>query len=194
MRRFRRLVGISILVFVAVVISFHLMGLPSLSLLGTTIQTSPSSDIQQPPNQMQLSDFAQRVLSRTNDYRAQFGCPPLVLNSILMGTAQEHSDEMVLHDFVGHQSFDGTTPWDRIYHAGYHYSLVAENVAWGQTTPEQVVDVWFNETPPNDLHRQNILNCQLHDMGLGYAYIADLNGRKIQAHTYWTQDFGKVFT
>ena len=118
MRRFGRLVGISILVFVAVVISFHLMGLPSLSLLGTTIQTSPSSDIQQPPNQMQLSDFAQRVLSRTNDYRAQFGCPPLVLNSILMGTAQEHSDEMVLHDFVGHQSFDGTTPWDRIYHAG----------------------------------------------------------------------------
>lgn len=142
-----------------------------------------------PPDPAQVADFAQRVIARTNMYRAQFGCPALTQNAILMGTAAYHSEDMARYDFVGHQSHDGTSPWDRIKQAGYNFSIVAENVAWGQTSPEQVVDVWFNETPPNDLHRQNILNCKLQDIGLGYYYLADDPGH-IQAHTYWTQDFG----
>jgi uncharacterized protein YkwD len=135
-------------------------------------------------------DFANRVIARTNMYRAQFGCPALKMNAILMGTAEYHSEDMALHDFVGHDSSDGTKAWDRMYQAGYHYSIVEENVAWGQTAPEQAVDVWFNETPPNDLHRKNILNCQVVDIGVGYYYLANDPGN-ITNHTYWTQDFGK---
>jgi uncharacterized protein YkwD len=138
----------------------------------------------------QVLDFAKRVIARTNMYRAQFNCPPLTMNNILMGTAEYHSEDMALHDFVGHDSSDGTTAWDRMYQAGYHYSIVEENVAWGQTSPEQAVDVWFNETPPDDLHRKNILNCQVVDVGVGYYYLANDPG-KITNHTYWTQDFGK---
>jgi uncharacterized protein YkwD len=138
----------------------------------------------------QVQDFAHRVIVRTNRYRAQFGCPALQLNEILMGTAEYHSEDMALHDFVGHDSSDGTTAWDRMYQAGYHYAIVEENVAWGQTTPEQAVDAWFIETPPNDLHRKNILNCQVVDVGVGYYYLANDPG-KITNHTYWTQDFGR---
>jgi uncharacterized protein YkwD len=134
-------------------------------------------------------DLAGRVIARTNSYRVANGCPALTMNSILMGTAQAHSQEMALRDYVGHNSADGTSPWDRIKAAGYNYRMVAENIAWGATSPEQVVDAWFFETPPNDAHRKNILNCGLRDIGVGYYYLANDPGA-VRAHTYWTQDFG----
>jgi uncharacterized protein YkwD len=135
------------------------------------------------------SDFVARVIARTNAYRVANGCPALRVNAILMGTAQGHSQEMALRDYVGHTSADGTSPWDRIKAAGYDYRLVAENIAWGATAPEQVVDAWFFESPPNDAHRKNILNCGLREIGIGYYSLANDPG-KVTAHTYWTQDFG----
>lgn len=135
------------------------------------------------------ANFATRVIARTNSYRVAHGCPALAANSILMGTAQAHSADMATHDFVGHNSSSGVTIGDRIKVAGYAYSTFAENIAWGQTSPEQVVDMWFNESPPNDAHRKNILNCALHDIGVGYVYLASDPG-KVTSHTYWTEDFG----
>jgi uncharacterized protein YkwD len=135
------------------------------------------------------SDFVSRVIARTNFYRVANGCPALTTNAILMGTAQGHSQEMALRDYVAHTSADGTSPWDRIKAAGYPYRLVAENIAWGATAPEQVVDAWFFESPPNDAHRKNILNCALREIGVGYYSLANDLGN-VTAHTYWTQDFG----
>ena len=135
------------------------------------------------------TNFATRVIARTNSYRMAHGCSALASNPILMGTAQAHSVDMATHDFVGHNSSSGVTIGDRIKAAGYAYSLFAENIAWGQTSPEQVVDMWFNESPPNDAHRKNILNCALHDIGVGYVYLASDPG-KVTSHTYWTEDFG----
>lgn len=147
----------------------------------TTVTTSAT-----PPNS---ADLTSRVIALTNADRAANGCPALSVNAILMGTAQAHSQDMALHDFVGHQSADGTSPWDRIKAAGYNYQLVAENISWGTTSPDAVVASWFNETPPNDLHRKNILNCNLRDVGAGYYYLADDPGQ-VTAHAYWTEDFG----
>ena len=135
------------------------------------------------------SDFAARVIARTNMYRTQHGCPALTPNPALTSAAQAHSEDMATHDFVGHNSSDCVTIGNRIRAAGYSYSLLAENIAWGQQSPEQVVDMWFNETPPNDAHRQNILNCALRDVGVGYVYLGNDPGN-VTAHTYWTEDFG----
>lgn len=135
------------------------------------------------------TDFGGRVISRTNMYRTQHGCPALAPNPALTSAAQAHSEDMATHDFVGHNSSDGVTIGNRIRAAGYSYSLLAENIAWGQQSPEQVVDMWFNETPPNDAHRQNILNCALRDVGVGYVYLGNDPGN-VTAHTYWTEDFG----
>ena len=151
---------------------------------GVTPTTGPSVATATPP-----SDFVSRVIARTNSYRVANGCPALTVNAILMGTAQGHSQEMALRDYVAHTSADGTSPWDRIKAAGYNYRLVAENIAWGATSPEKVVDAWFFETPPNDAHRKNILNCGLREIGVGYYYLANDPGN-VTAHTYWTQDFG----
>jgi uncharacterized protein YkwD len=134
-------------------------------------------------------ELVARVIERTNADRIANGCRGLTVNPTLMQTAQAHSQEMALGDFVGHQSLDGSSPGDRLKAAGYTYQLWAENIAWNMTSPEAVVDAWFNETPPDDLHRKNILNCRLHDIGVGYYYLAD-DGGNVTAHTYWTEDFG----
>ena len=136
-----------------------------------------------------VNDFAARVIARTNTYRTQHGCPPLTRDAALTQAAQEHSEDMAMHDFVNHTNSTGGDIGSRIRAAGYSYTTFGENIAWGQRSPEQVVDMWFNETAPNDAHRKNILNCAFRDIGVGYVYLADDPG-KITAHTYWTEDLG----
>lgn len=138
------------------------------------------------PNQM---DFVNRVISRTNMYRQQHGCPALTFNQLLTNAAQGHAVDMATHDFVGHTGSDGSSPWDRMERAGYQWSAAAENAAAGYSSPESVVDGWYNEVPPNDGHRLNMLNCGLQDIGVGYYYLANDTGA-VNYHHYWVQLFG----
>lgn len=55
-----------------------------------------------------------------------------------------------------------------------------QNIARGQVTPEEVFYDWFNEVPPNDGHRRNILTADFTQMGLGWT----------QSTNMWTQNFG----
>ena len=130
------------------------------------------------------ASFASRALARTNAYRSQFNCPPLRENAQLDQAALAHSQDMAAHGYFDHNSPSGQTPWDRIHATGYQFSMAAENIAAGYPTPEAVIDAFFNETPPNDGHRRNLLNCSLRDVGFAYYY---QTGSKYGS--YWTQDF-----
>jgi uncharacterized protein YkwD len=130
------------------------------------------------------ASFASRALARTNAYRSQFNCPPLRENSQLDQSAFAHSQDMAVHGYFDHNSPSGQTPWDRIHAAGYQFSLAAENIAAGYPTPEAVIDAFFHETPPNDGHRRNLLNCALRDVGFAYYY-----QKGSPYGSYWTQDF-----
>ncbi len=141
------------------------MGLP------TPLPTSPTPTVAG-------SDFAERMLSLTNQHRRQYGCPALTLNMRLATAAQRHSDDMARHDFVGHTGVDGSTSADRIQHTGYQYWQWAENLAAGYQTPESVIESWMQSAE----HRDNILNCHLLEIGIGYTYRAGTT----YMH-YWTQ-------
>lgn len=136
-----------------------------------------------------LSDFITRAIARTNYYRAKFAptCPQLTYNPLLTLAAYRHSEDMALHGFLLHTGSDGSTIPDRLRAVGYHFSTWAENITWYAPTPEQAVDDWFNETPPNDGHRRNILGCTLREVGIGYYYAPH---DAVGAHNYWTEDFG----
>jgi uncharacterized protein YkwD len=67
--------------------------------------------------------------------------------------------------------------------AGYNYRLAAENIAAGAKTPAEAVALWMDSSG----HRANILNCALHETGVGY--VADPND-PLNYGTYWVQDFG----
>jgi uncharacterized protein YkwD len=58
------------------------------------------------------------------------------------------------------------------------YTAAGENIAKGQTTPEQVMNAWMNSQG----HRENILNKNYTQIGVGIAKAS--NGQYI-----WTQLF-----
>ncbi|MEH2420759.1 MAG: CAP domain-containing protein [Nostoc sp.] len=126
-----------------------------------------------------------RMLELVNQQRGAAGLAPLSLNSQLTVAAQGHSQDMADHNFMAHNGSDGSSPFDRMQKAGYRFSFAGENVAAGQSTPEDATSSWMNETPPNDGHRQNILNPNYREIGIGYAF-----SDAAQFKHYWTQDFG----
>jgi uncharacterized protein YkwD len=86
---------------------------------------------------------------------------------------------MVRRGFFAHENPDGKQVWDRAVAAGYAYRKVAENIAAGQRTAEEVVRGWM-ESPG---HRANILDRDLTQIGVGRAEGGSYD-------VYWTQVFG----
>lgn len=131
------------------------------------------------------SAFLNRVVELTNVERAQQGLAPLTFNTQLAAAAQVHSANMGSGDFMDHTNpFDGTIAADRVTSQGYNYQTVAENVAGGQQTPEQVVLEWMNSPS----HRANILNPTVTEIGVGYHFQENDTGNVNFSH-YWTQVF-----
>ena len=134
------------------------------------------------------SDLIHRVVELVNQERGKMSLAPLQLNSQLTQSAQWHSQDMVDHNFMGHKGSDGSSPFDRMHQAGYQFSNAGENIAAGYATAESVMDGWMNEQPDSSGHRghrENILNPNFHDMGIGYAF-----GQATKYYHYWTQDLG----
>ncbi|MGA5063974.1 CAP domain-containing protein [Streptomyces exfoliatus] len=120
---------------------------------------------------------ADQVISLVNAERAKAGCGPLAANATLTDAAQGHSDDMAARDFFDHTNPDGEGPGERVTASGYPWSTYGENIAKGQSTPEQVMDAWMNSPG----HRANILNCDFKEIGIGVH---------TEGGPYWTQVFG----
>ncbi|MGW1160273.1 CAP domain-containing protein [Streptomyces sp. NPDC002513] len=138
----------------------------------TATRTSPSA----PGTTAKASGATARVVELVNAERAKVGCSPLTLNATLTKVAQAHSDDMAAHRNMSHTGSDGSSPGDRITRAGYDWSAYGENVAYGYSTPEQVMAGWMSSSG----HKANILNCAFKEIGVGLA----------QPGSYWTQNFG----
>ena len=119
------------------------------------------------------------VVDRTNAERARHGLRALTVDQRLAAAAQAHSADMVRRAFFAHESPDGRQVWDRAVAAGYVYRKVAENIAAGQRTAEEVVRGWMGSPG----HRANILDGDLTQIGVGRADGGSYG-------VYWTQVFG----
>lgn len=127
------------------------------------------------------STFESRVLILINEERTSRGIAPLTRNTKLDSAAQRHSNDMACNNFIDHIGSDGSSPWDRMSQAGYTWIRAAENIAAGYSTPASVVSGWMNSSG----HKANILNADLKDIGIAYAYKSGTT----YGH-YWTTDFG----
>jgi uncharacterized protein YkwD len=117
------------------------------------------------------------VLALVNAERATAGCAPLTADDRLAAVARAHSADMRDRHFFSHTNPDGLDPFARARAAGIDYAR-AENIAYGQPDAAAVMAAWMNSAG----HRQNILNCQLHTLGVGVAQGA--------GGPWWTQLFG----
>ncbi|WKD34943.1 CAP domain-containing protein [Streptomyces xanthophaeus] len=138
--------------------------------------TKPQAPAPSKPAAAPASGEIAQVLALVNKERASAGCQAVSLNAKLTKAAQDHSADMASHSNMSHTGSDGSDPGARITRAGYTWSTYGENVAYGYSTPEKVMEGWMNSQG----HRENILNCSFKEIGIGLA----------QPGYYWTQDFG----
>ena len=133
-----------------------------------------------------IQPFEQQVVELTNALRQQHGCSALTISPELSAAAHGHSQDMADQNYFSHLDLNGHDVAWRAQQAGYSGTAGWENISAGYATAEEVVAKWYNETPPNDGHRRNLLNCDLNEVGVGYA-----TNSSSTYTTYWTQDFGQ---
>jgi uncharacterized protein YkwD len=139
-----------------------------------------TSSARTPSTTMGAAELETRLLARTNARRDRHGCRPARLNEALQLAARQHSSRMASRGELSHRLADEPGIDVRAVLAGYTgWRLLAENLAWGQTTARQVFRDWV--ASPG--HRANLDNCRLRDIGIAVV-IAD--GRP-----WITQDFGR---
>lgn len=135
-------------------------------------------------------DAGARVLDLVNQARdtrrhcgntAFAAAPPLRWNRTLAKAAQRHSDNMARLDFISHDGRDGSTAAQRVERAGYRYRAMGENIAGGQSGPEDAVAGWI--ASPG--HCANLMNPAFTEMGVAVAV-----NRKSRMGVYWTAEFG----
>jgi uncharacterized protein YkwD len=113
------------------------------------------------------SSYQTELANLINNARAQAGLPSLSVNAALTAAAQGHSVDMACHGFLGHNGSDGSLPSERVAAAGYFASLSSE-IIYGSGYPQTAFDWWMSD----QIHRDEILNPNVTEMGVGYAYVA----------------------
>ena len=100
------------------------------------------------------------------------------MNADLAAVAEKKAEDMRDNNYFSHNSPTYGSPFDMMKQFGISYKAAGENIAKGQKTPEEVMNGWMNSQG----HRDNILNANFTDIGVGF--VTDSNGG-----TYWVQMF-----
>jgi uncharacterized protein YkwD len=134
------------------------------------------------------SDWADAVLKELNAERADHGLPALKMNSKLVDSAHTHNLAMAKANTLSHQLNGEAGLGSRVSAAGYHWSAVGENIAYNSNRSESGVlalqKAMYNEKPPNDGHRENILNKSFIDVGI------DVINDSTHGRVWLVTDFG----
>lgn len=135
----------------------------------------PGQSLSIPTLDTSVSAYESEVIRLTNEARKQNGLAPLSTNWELSRVARYKSQDMVDKRYFSHTSPTYGSPFDMMKAFGISYRAAGENIAYGQRTPQEVVNAWMNSPG----HRANILNASFTQIGVGYV----ANGN------YWTQMF-----
>ena len=116
---------------------------------------------------------SEKLLSLTNQKRAEAGLPPLALENTLSNAAILKAKDMFSKNYWAHSAPDGTTPWVFIKDAGYEYIYAGENLAKGFTSSPDIVEAWMKSRT----HRENVLSPNYKDVGFAVVK-GKLNGEE----------------
>ena len=134
----------------------------STTIVVSTTQVSserPATKVSKP--QFAFHQIETKLISATNQTRAQYGLPPLQVDNSLMRSARRHAAWMTRSRSLQHTS-----------------AMVAENIAMGQPSVRSAMNSWMNSSG----HRANILNGRYRRLGVA-AY------RTPEGTIYWCQQF-----
>lgn len=146
-------------------------------------QAPPVGGQPQDPN-AGMSSSEMRLLTLTNQRRAQAGCPALRPNAQLASAAKSHSRYMAAAGVAAHDGIGDGTDQDRAKASGYKFSSAGENVGRDPISEQASAEAILNAFMNSPTHRENIERCEFEDLGVGLIEGTD-------GAWYWTQMFGK---
>ena len=146
---------------------------------GSRPEETPDNGTEQNPednnNGTSQGDFASQVVALVNAERAKQGLSALTIDTKVQQAALVRAKESA--QSFSHTRPNGSSFSTALTEAGVSYRTAGENIAYGQSTPQQVMNAWMNSSG----HRANILNANYTTIGVGYTVI---NGT-----AYWAQLF-----
>jgi uncharacterized protein YkwD len=128
----------------------------------------------------------EHVFELVNAERRQHGLAELRAAAALADAARLHARDMANDDYVDHDSFDRSDgrlakacEWsERVLRFVPDEHRLAENIAAGASTPQEVVEGWMG----SPVHRRNVLGTAFTELGVGYWPGGN-------AGFYWVADF-----
>ena len=105
-----------------------------------------------------------QLLIQTNKQRFANNLWPLSISEKMLLAASTRAEELT--DYYDHTRPDGRDCFTVLDECDISYSSAGENIAAGQTSPENVLNSWMNSAG----HRENILSENFVHLGTGYAY------------------------
>lgn len=133
------------------------------------------------------TELLDSVLDRLNEIRAEGGgcggnefspARPLKRSLELDAAARTHAEDMARNSFIAHTGSDGSNPGERASRYGYEWRVIAENVASGQTSADDIAATWLESAG----HCANLRDAKYAETGIAYA-LNPGDGRDI----YWVQ-------
>ena len=116
------------------------------------------------PAQYDMKARAEELMVLVNEVRDYHGLAPLYMLEHLNDISAVRARELIIKP--EHGGFNGGTIMNMLNKHLVPYSKMAENIAWGKKTPEEILEVLMN----SEEHRRNILNPAFTHMGTGITY------------------------
>lgn len=129
-------------------------------------------------DKLELSPEEKALLEQTNQARQAEKLPPLVADPKLFAAARFHAQQMAKQNQLEHTLGDSDLV-KRVKDTGYRYRAIAENIAFNQQKPAEVVKDWLN----SEGHRKNLLHPDYTEIGVAIA-------KNEKGERYWVQVFG----
>jgi uncharacterized protein YkwD len=129
-------------------------------------RTIPKPETSEPPAATPREEALAPLLELHNKERMKRSLKPLKLDEALCKYAQKHAESMSKNNSLHHSSMSSLA---KASGAG----AVAENIAWGQSSEEEVLKSWMGSWG----HKSNILGSY---SKMGFGISKDKDGRK-----YW---------
>lgn len=150
--------------------------------------TPPSKDTSTPESKPETSTpenkpeadkeltFAEQVVELVNQERTKAGLNAVTLDQNIASAALVRAKE--IETSFSHTRPNGSKFSTALTEQGVTFKGAGENIAWGQKSPEAVMQAWMN----SEGHRANILNKNFTKIGVGYYQNA-------AGRNFWTQLF-----
>lgn len=141
--------------------------------------TPPSEDANTPESKPEADKeltFAEQVVELVNQERTKAGLNAVTLDQNIASAALVRAKE--IETSFSHTRPNGSKFSTALTEQGVTFKGAGENIAWGQKSPEAVIQAWMN----SEGHRANILNKNFTKIGVGYYQNA-------AGRNFWTQLF-----